>query len=386
MEAFRSLINGHLPPAGEPVVLSYKKGPPFLEEIGSFTARFVDSGTSALACALANIKNAKPFIDQPEVIVPGYCCPDLIAAAVFSGFTPVVVDISPNDSGYDIPALERAITPDTRAVIAVNFLGISEKFSQLTDVLTAHPQVALVADNAQWFPDSNEVVDLEGDYVVFSFGRGKPVSLLGGGMLLTKRGVSCEESNAEAPLDSNNVVTGLKFRAYNWLLKPQFYQLLSRNPFIRLGETRYHPLERIQTIDNYRLSLLAANIESYRGKPRSAEKFYDQHLKDTNQLSALYSARRRRLLRYPVLLPSQSERDKLLVQLTDEGLGATAMYQLPLAELSGLSGLSGMLKGNKTPNAARFAERLLTLPLHSGVKTRHLDRIARIFEKGAPPG
>lgn len=376
METFSALIHGDLPPAGNRISLNLNTSED-LPHFPGYHELWLDSGTSALAVALLLIRQRHPDIHEPEVVIPAYCCPDLAAAAQYAGFKVVVVDIDQQDAAFSISTLEQALGECTLAVIAVNFLGVREKLAELRQLLQAHPHTSLIEDNAQWFPDPQEFSELAGDYVVFSFGRGKPLSLLGGGLLLTKAPPTDLPAAAGIPASST---LRLKIRAYNLLLHPRLYQLLNRNPLIRLGETRYHPLTDVQTMDELRKSLLPPNLRRYSARSRILEQQYDTFFANKRLLyQPLTSDRRRRLLRYPVLCVNHEQRDAVLRDLQRAGLGATAMYQKPLPTIDEMDRLTRVHGGYS--NAAEFADRLITLPLHDGVTPQHLARILRIFDK-----
>lgn len=379
METFRTLIDGHLSPAGEPVAWPGKGHAQELPTFPDYIGTWVDSGTAALALAFTALHKRRPDVSQPEVIIPAYCCPDLVAAAVHAGVKPVAVDIQVDDPSYDLEALREAISENTLAVVAVNFLGIAERTDRLTELLAGFPGVTLVEDNAQWFPETPHEGRLRGEFVVFSFGRGKPVSLLGGGLLLHKAAVDVNLPPTQTAGLRSRMSTSLKFFAYNQLLRPQLYQLLTRAPFIRLGETRYKPLDAIAPIDSYRARLLLDNIRSYQSREPTAAKRLDSLLHERNLFGALHSERRQRLLRYPLLTPEAQLRDRLLARLTQAGLGATAMYQQTLSKIPGLE--NRVHFKHSCTNAHEFAQRLLTLPVHSGVKAHHQDRISEIIRE-----
>lgn len=379
MEALRTLIRGHLPPAGEEVrteVRPQGRKPKFV----GYDIEWLDSGTSALALALQTARKLRPELTAPEVIIPGYCCPDLVAAAVYAGVDVVVADISRNDPGYDLAELEACINKQTLAVIAVNFLGIQERLREIKSRLGS--SAFLIEDNAQWFPDPSESDELEGDFVVFSFGRGKPVTLLGGGLLLSKPGYRAAMPPPDSAKVEANALSKCKYYLYNWLLRPQLYQCLNRNPLIKLGHTQYQPLSRVQKITPYQAQILPANIDAYRARARSNENAYETFLRAHNELHALNSPRRRRLLRYPLLLKSARQRDELLDSLSRFGLGATPMYQRPIMCVPGVAGL--VRAPRPYPNAHSFSDRLMTLPVHSGVNTNHLQRIRTRVEALTP--
>jgi len=375
MEALRTLISGHLPPAGEVVrtkIQPQASAPGF----AGYESQWLNSGTSALALALLTARQLRPELTAPEVIVPGYCCPNLVAAAVYAGVRVIVADIAENDAGYDLLALEDCINERTLAVIAVNFLGIQERLREIEARL--NPGIFLIEDNAQWFPDPSETDELQGDFVVFSFGRGKPVSLLGGGLLLFKPGYRAAVPTPDIATLEAKALRKIKHSLYNWLLRPQLYQWLNRNPLIKLGQTQYQSLTHVQKMAPYQAQLLPANVDAYRARARANESAYDGFLRVHNQLHPLESPRRRRLLRYPLLLNSQRERDDLLTRLNRSGLGATPMYQRPLLHIPGVDGLAQAPR--PCPNARSFADRLLTLPVHSGVTVKHQQRIRALID------
>src|SRR5690606_34335161 len=227
-----------LPPAGHAIAWRGKDHP--LPQFPGYRSLWVNSGTAALAAAMWLARQRQPSIAQPEVILPAYGCPDLVAAAVHAGVRPVLVDIGSEDPGYDLDALAAALSARTVAVVAVNFLGIAERLQQLRECIAAFPQIALIEDDAQWFPEPLPAPPLEGDYICISFGRGKPVSLLGGGLLLVKDSLPTDWPIQPAA-DAGAALLP-KLLAYNALLRPAAYGLISRNPFLKLGQTVYKPL------------------------------------------------------------------------------------------------------------------------------------------------
>ena len=100
-----------IPPVGNPISWSHPAPPPKLVADNE-QCLFVQSGTAALAQALIIAKSAFTT-DTPEVIVPGYACPDIISAAVYAGITPVLVDLEPDRPYMSLSAIENAVTKNT---------------------------------------------------------------------------------------------------------------------------------------------------------------------------------------------------------------------------------------------------------------------------------
>jgi len=373
METLRALIRGDLSPAGNPIIIEPSSIEDGLFDNGYHT-EWVDSGTSALALALLNCKKQFEHIEKPQVIIPGYCCPDLVAAAVYAGVEPLLVDTGVDDASYDLQELKSAVNPQVIAIVAINFLGIKANLTEIRSAISDQ-KIKLIEDNAQWFPD-NKQQQFSSDYIIFSFGRGKPLSLLGGGALLSK-------DPLEFSIEPREIRSGLsyqlKLRAYNLLLHPHAYCFLNRAPFLKLGETRLYSHEDIQPMSLTARALLLRNRDSYLQRTGEVISLYQEWCADRNyQLPAgMGTERQGRLLRFPLLLKNQSDRDKLYGLLTKNGLGASLLYQYQLNKIDQVASKVS-LHSNLT-NAQSFAQRLITLPVHDFVSRTHVQKIKRIF-------
>ncbi|HCS64608.1 MAG TPA: hypothetical protein DIW64_11315 [Cellvibrio sp.] len=373
------IIHGDLPPVGHTISLQVCAENPLRDFFG-INQYWVDSGTSALALALLDAKAQFPHVHQPRAIIPGYCCPDLVAACVYAGIEPVAVDISVNDPAYDCAQLRAQLDDRVVAIIAVNFLGVAEQLAELRGLIASLGlRTRLIEDNAQWFPTQKNEAIFESDYVVFSFGRGKPLSLLGGGLLLAAAPLSSHVQQQIAPSPSVSALLPLKIRAYNWLLQPQLYLLLNRNPLLHLGQTKYVALEKIAALDHFRVSLLSENFHRYTKRSTDIVDVYTAAVavNGLQRMASLESARARRLLRYPLLCASAAGRDKLLARLQKEGLGATPMYPAAIDAISGVEGRVSVPAA--LDNARHFAQCFISLPTHAGVTAYYREKIVALL-------
>lgn len=368
------MIMGALPPAGNRIALK-----PDYTPLERYFPRWhfstVGSGTQALAACLLDAGAGHP--ERNEVIVPGYSCPDLLAAILYCGYCPVVVDIQPDDSAFNLRALDDSLNPKTLAVIAVNVLGVA---APMADILAlAHDAGAqVIEDNAQWFPDQHEIEQLSGDYVTFSMGRGKGISLLGGGLVLSRSPLTYPESTS---LPFQRRSRTLKCRIYNAVTQPEFYGLIEKLPGLHLGRTEYHALESIVTLLPDWQPWIVANIEALWAKERTAQAVYHDELTPYNALKPMRDSHRvHRLLRYPFVFESRSTRDRALMALQQRRLGASAMYATDLSRVRGVVELG--LDLPELPGAVDFSECLITLPTHDRVSAesaRHISQVVRSF-------
>lgn len=369
------ILHGDLAPVGNRISLE-SGAEHFLEKHLTGHQHWLDSGTSALALALLDAKAKFPHIEKPRAIIPGYCCPDLVAACVYAGVEAVAVDISPNDPCYDLEQLRSHLNENVIAIIAINFLGISERLHELRRLVSdLNLRTRLIEDNAQWFPSVISEMEFQSDYVTFSFGRGKPMSLLGGGLLCAKDQIAASAvAKIERALPRSRSLA-LKIAAYNLLLKPQFYQMLNRNPWLRLGETRYVPMDCIAQMDSYRRTLVASNFTLHSARNNELAQCFDSIVlaSGLQRLDQHCAIRQRQLLRYPLLCPDNKVRDKLLARLSVAGLGASPMYAAAIDQISGVNDL--VTVPDVLKNASDFAQRFMTLPVHGQVTESYQKRI-----------
>jgi len=110
--------------------------------VGTAHAAAVSSGTAALHLALL----ALDIGPGDEVIVPAYTFPATANAVELCGARAVLVDIEPDTFVVDTAGVAAAVTPRTRAVMAVHLFGRPVEWEALQ---TAVPQeVALIEDAA----------------------------------------------------------------------------------------------------------------------------------------------------------------------------------------------------------------------------------------------
>ncbi len=379
-----------LPPVGNPVCLNINRDtattlPSFLSPQ---QATFYDSGTSALAAAIkAAVGTASKLknIEVAEVLMPAYACPDLISAAIFAGVKPVLVDLEEDRPWLNLSKLDAASTNNTVAIIAVNLFGISERWAQLRE-LAKEKNLVLIEDSAQYFPGKMEDQSWQGDLTVLSFGRGKPVSLLGGGAVVGNNKemlTLLPKSQFISVSKVDRLKFGVKAKLYNAMISPFSYWLPQALPFLHLGETRYHALDEIKMMDQQRFDLLATNIRCYQDDIQADSRnemigvMLGLHEVITNLPQICNVSFSRRLLRYPILLDIDC-RDRVYQSLKRAGLGASLMYPTSLPKVAGLSHL--LNDRRHFPNAEAFARRLITLPTHSRIGKKDIDKMSAILE------
>lgn len=383
MGAIEAVTPQRLPPVGEPVRLAGREPDVDFARrcFAPYAPRFFASGTAALAAAVrAAVVRAER--DRPEVLLPAYACPNVVSAVLHAGAKPRLVDLEPERPWMQAKALERGIGPSSVAIIAVDLLGLPERYDMLVPLAREHGLI-LIQDGAQAFPRRHERL-WRADVAVVSFGRGKPVSLLGGGAVLFRDvafGALLPGGTTGSGADGAGLGFGLKARLYNALRRPSLYWLPAALPALHLGETRFVPLLSVVGAQPGRLRHLQANVENYWQRDEAPERAIAALVASLDPDAVVDLPRAcagdagPRLLRYPLLVKGRMLRDRLYRALHAAGLGVSTLYGSPLPGIRGL----GVLGEGTYSRAQAFARQLLTLPVHSGVTPVHIERMRACF-------
>ena len=366
-------------PVGNRIVTGGDASPRFVDDLfAGYEVDYLSSGTAALALAI-RMACAARRVEKPEVILPAYGCPDLVAAAVHAGARPVLADLSRESVEYAPESIAALLSPRTVAIVAVTFLGIRANAESLRAAI-ADRGIVLVEDSAQWFPRTPSQ-RFFGDYVVLSFGRGKPVNLLGGGALLTARHM--ESAAKIAPqAHASQLADAFKVTLYNVLIRPGVYGIAEKLPFLQIGLTEYHELREIGGMPSGPRRRLRANVRLYRERSLNVQDRWREAFREAAPAVVIDLPRTHgvpadcALLRYPILVRSRSRRDELYTQMRKFGLGASTLYTRALPDIEGVS---AHVSTNEIPCARDFADRLLTLPTHEDVDEAMIRRTVELI-------
>ena len=150
----------------------------FASYCGTAEAVAVNTGTSALHVALLAV-GVRP---GDEVITVPFTFVATVAAIEYAGAKPVFVDIDPDYCTMDPSALERAITPRTRAVLPVHLFGHPADMDPIADVARRH-KLAVIEDacQAHGADYKRRRAGSLGDIGCFSFYPGKNLGAYGEG-------------------------------------------------------------------------------------------------------------------------------------------------------------------------------------------------------------
>jgi len=143
----------------------------------------VSSGTAGLHLALLALRIA----EGDEVILPSFAFVAVANAVLQLRATPVFVEIDPVTLNLDPAAVERAITPRTRALLVVHTFGVPAQMDALLSIARSH-NLAVIEDACEAIGAEFEGrrVGGFGDLAVFGFYPNKQMTTGEGGAVLAR--------------------------------------------------------------------------------------------------------------------------------------------------------------------------------------------------------
>jgi len=341
----------------------------------------VSSGKAALVLILEALKVIHP--ERGEVLVPALNCFSVPSAITRSGLKVVLCDIDRDSLDFDYDQLVAKLeNPRLLCVIPTHLFGRPADISRLRSMID-DPDVTIIEDAAQAFGGevAGEKSGTLGDVSLFSLGRGKALSTVEGGIVMTNRvdlATQIEEIYRKLPGYSllQRLKLGIYALAMACLLHPLLYWLPNSLTFLKLGQTIYDPSFSLQ-----RLSPLQAGfargwqrkIENFKAIRKSHVEYWSIFLDGIKQVHygrafGEWSG----LIRFPWMVESSTQRLRLLQESKRLGLGVAGTYPASIARIPSLK---RNFQTESFPVAEECARFLVTLPVHPFVRSRDKARI-----------
>lgn len=173
-------------------------------QLDEFERRFAEYHNCEFAIAVANgtaaLKVALLACDlgrQAEVLVPAYSFLATASAVVECNARPVFVDVCLDTFNISVPAIEAAITENTKAIVVVHFGGLPADIQVICEIARSR-NLYVIEDAAQAHgaEHNGQRVGSFGDFGCFSFQASKILTCGEGGIVVTRdrsRAKSCRE-------------------------------------------------------------------------------------------------------------------------------------------------------------------------------------------------
>ena len=300
------------------------------------------SGTDALLLALRGLDIGP----GDEVVTSAFSFFASAGTVANVGARPVFVDIDPRTFNLDPHRLEAAITPLTKAVVAVHLFGQCCDLTAVKAVCDKH-QLFLIEDAAQAIGSEWEGrrAGSVGDLGAFSFFPSKNLGAAGDGGLMTAQDLALAER-----------VRLLREHG----AKPKYYHAL-------VGTN-----SRLDALQAAILRVKLRHLDRWSEKRAKNAALYDQLFEGARLARPYRDARTRHIYnQYVIRLP---QRDALRQHLADRGIGTEIYYPVPL-HLQQCFAPLGYREGDM-PQSEAAAREVLALPIYPELTEEQIRYVA----------
>jgi dTDP-4-amino-4,6-dideoxygalactose transaminase len=325
------------------------------ERVGSDKVLLTHSCTGALEMA-AMLLDIGP---GDEVVMPSFTFVSTATAVVVRGGTPVFVDIRPDTLNIDETKLRAAITPKTKAIVAVHYAGVGCEMNELADI-AEETGTEIIEDAAHGLLASYEGRPLGsfGSLAALSFHETKNVHCGEGGALLINDPAYRER--AEILLDKGTNRRRF-FRGqvdkYTWVDIGSSYAPSEINTAFLWAQ-----LEDADAITAQRLAIWRAYHEA----------FVELEQKGVARRPIVPVSCSHNAHMYYLLLPNLDSRSRLIDELRRVGVHAVFHY-VPLH--ASAAGRRFGRPGGDLGVTENASERLVRLPLWAGMDDQEVERV-----------
>lgn len=293
-----------------------------------------------------------------EVILPSYTFVSTANAVVLRGAIPVFVDIRADTLNINEMLIEAAITPRTKAIIAVHYAGVCAEMDAINEIAKRHG-LFVIEDAAQALLSTynGRQAGTLSDAAAFSFHETKNILSGEGGALITH---ATELDDRAAIIREKGTNRRQFFRGavdkYTWVDVGSSYL-----PSELIAAFLFAQLERAEEITRYRLEVCTAYRDAFaqfEAKERLRLPFTPQHCAGNGHM-------------FYVVLRDLEDRTHFIDTMKEASVG-TPFHYVPLHS-SPAGQRFGRIAGamNVTDN---IAGRLVRLPVFLGAK-EHQERV-----------
>jgi dTDP-4-amino-4,6-dideoxygalactose transaminase len=358
-----ALANGHISGNGP---FSARCGAWLEAAVGAERVLLTHSCTGALEMAAI----LAPLRPGDEVIMPSFTFVSTANAVVLRGATPVFVDVREDTFNIDETKIEAAITDRTRAIAVVHYAGVGCEMDAICAIAERHDLV-VIEDAAQAILATYRGRPLGsfGAFAALSFHETKNVQCGEGGALIVNRPDAIERAEIIHEKGTNRRAF---FRGqvdkYTWVDIGSSYLLSDLAAAFLWGQ-----LEHAAEIVDARRAIWTSYHESFADLEREGRlrrPVVPSHCVANGHI-------------YSVLLPTESERDRVLRELNAAGINAVFHY-VPLDSAPAAATYGRV--GARLPVTASVSSRLLRLPLWAGMAdeevARVVDAVSSVVSRG----
>jgi UDP-2-acetamido-2-deoxy-ribo-hexuluronate aminotransferase len=297
------------------------------------------NGTDALQIAMM----ALGMQAGDEVITPSFTYIATVEVAALLGIKPIFTEVDPKTFCIDPAAIEKAITPKTKAIIPVHLYGHAANMEAIMKIAAAH-NLFVIEDNAQGIGNDYSFADGStkktgsiGHIGCTSFYPSKNLGAYGdGGAMFT---------------NDDELANKLRMIASHGQSKRYYHDVVGCN-------------SRLDAIQAAILDIKLKHLDEYIAARRKAADFYDSAFANNKKITIPFrDADNKHVFHQYTLLVEGVDRNALHQYLADNGVPSMIYYPVPAHRQKMFEAFGG--SSYNLPVTDWLTERVISLPIHT---------------------
>jgi len=307
------------------------------------------NGTDALQVAMM----ALGLQPGDEVITTSFTFIATAEVIALLRLTPVLVDVDPDTFNIDPAAIERAITPKTKAIVPVHLFGQTAPMEEIMAIAKKH-KLFVIEDNCQ---------AIGADYI-FSDGSVKKagtIGQIGCTSFFPSKNLGCYGDGGAIFTDDDELAKQLRVVVNHGMAVRYYHDYVGVN-------------SRLDSIQAAILKVKLQYLDQYAAKRRAAADFYDRAFAGNPKLKTpVRYSRSNHVFHQYTLVTKDVDRAALIAHLNSKDIPAMIYYPVPLHMQKAY--IDPRYKPGDFPVTEHLSDTVVSLPMHTELDEEQLKHI-----------
>lgn len=307
------------------------------------------NGTDALQIALMSLG----LKSGDEVITPSFTYIATTEVMALLGLKPIFVDVDPDTFCINASLIEKAITPNTKAIVPVHLYGQAAPMNEIMEIANRH-NLVVIEDNAQ---------AIGCDY---QLSNGKTVKTgtigtIGCTSFFPSKNLGCFGDGGAIFTNDDELAVKIKMISNHGQSKQYHHDVVGCN-------------SRLDNIQAAILRIKLQQLDQYNKARNAVADHYDQFFAQFPQIKTPKRAKNSTHVFHQYTLQLEGiDRDKLKNFLAEKEIPAMIYYPIPAHRQKMFESFGSA--NTVLPVTDWLTKRVISLPIHTEMETEQLDKI-----------
>ncbi len=307
------------------------------------------NGTDALQIAMMGL-GLKP---GDEVITADFTFAATVEVIALLQLTPVLVDVNPDDFNISIEAIEKAITPKTKAIVPVHLFGQCANMEAIMEIANKH-NLYVIEDNAQ-------AIGADYKFKNGTTAKAGTIGHVGATSFFPSKNLGCYGDGGAIFTNNDDLAHTIRGIVNHGMYERYHHDVVGVN-------------SRLDSLQAAVLNAKLPHLDTYNQKRQKAAQLYDNAFKNhPNIITPNRNNNGSHVFHQYTLQLKDVNRDALVKHLNEKGIPCGVYYPIPLHRQKAYL--------DKRYNEANFGvtnrlvKEVISLPMHTELDTEQITYI-----------